>query len=211
MDSIKSLRIAPTGEERRVSKPEFNTCFDYSLGGFLQALKAYDEDTWAHSLRVAELSVRLARLMGLPGDLLAEIEVGALLHDIGKLRVPRTVLHKRPPLTRGEYSLLQSHPLSGYEMLSQAHWMQGALDVPLSHHERWDGSGYPYGLCEEQIPLAARIVAAADVWDALVSDRPYRPALQEHIAYDRISALAGRHFDPAVVEILQQSFAEVVC
>ena len=170
MDSIKSLRIAPTGEERRVSKPEFNTCFDYSLGGFLQALKAYDEDTWAHSLRVAELSVRLARLMGLPGDLLAE-----------------------------------------YEMLSQAHWMQGALDVPLSHHERWDGSGYPYGLCEEQIPLAARIVAAADVWDALVSDRPYRPALQEHIAYDRISALAGRHFDPAVVEILQQSFAEVVC
>jgi HD-GYP domain-containing protein (c-di-GMP phosphodiesterase class II) len=147
------------------------------------------------------MTVKLARSLGLGEEELAQVRWGALLHDIGKMGVPDAILLKPGPLTDEEWVAMKKHPAFAYEMLSPIHYLKAALDIPYCHHEKWDGTGYPRGLQGEQIPLAARIFAVVDVWDALTSDRPYRRAWAEEKARQHIQAGSGTHFDPQVVLI----------
>jgi HD-GYP domain-containing protein (c-di-GMP phosphodiesterase class II) len=124
---------------------------------------------------------------------------GALLHDIGKMAVPDGILLKTGKLSDEEWLIMKKHPTNAYEMLSKIEYLKPALDIPYAHHERWDGSGYPLGLAGKQIPLAARIFAVVDVWDALQSDRPYRKAWSEEKAVQYLKDQAGKEFDPSIV------------
>jgi HD-GYP domain-containing protein (c-di-GMP phosphodiesterase class II) len=139
--------------------------------------------------------------MALTPEELVNIRRGALLHDIGKLGVPDHILHKPGPLDESEWKIMQQHPLFAYNMIFPIEYLRSALDIPCYHHERWDGSGYPYGLKGTQIPLAARIFALADVYDALSSDRPYRAAWPKERVLEHIRRGAGTHFDPDVTEV----------
>jgi HD-GYP domain-containing protein (c-di-GMP phosphodiesterase class II) len=126
---------------------------------------------------------------------------GALLHDMGKLGIPDSILHKPDALTDEEWTIMRKHPQFAYDMLYPVEYLRPALDIPLCHHEKWDGSGYPRGLKGEEIPLAARLFAVVDVWDALTSDRPYRAAWTREQALEYIQAESGKHFDPTVVDL----------
>jgi HD-GYP domain-containing protein (c-di-GMP phosphodiesterase class II) len=150
------------------------------------------------------MAVRLARAFGLSEEELVQVRWGALLHDIGKMGVPDGILLKPGPLTEEEWVAMKKHPTFAYEMLSPIRYLRLALDIPYGHHEKWDGTGYPRGLKEEQIPLTARIFAIVDVWDALSSDRPYRPGWTEEEVRKHIRASSGTHFDPQVVEVFMK-------
>lgn len=151
-------------------------------------------------MRVTAMTLKLARALGLRDHELAQIRWGALLHDIGKMGVPDGILLKPGPLTDDEWVIMKKHPTFAYEMLSPIRYLQQALDIPYCHHEKWDGSGYPRGLKGTQIPLAARIFAVVDVWDALKSDRPYRPGWTDEKVREHIRFSVGAHFDPQVVD-----------
>ncbi|HEY3247077.1 MAG TPA: HD domain-containing phosphohydrolase [bacterium] len=179
---------------------ELTLAYDSTLEGWSRALDLRDRETEGHTQRVAELTVLLAEAMGIGGVDLTNIRRGALLHDIGKLAVPDSILFKPGPLTDEEWTVMRRHPVAAYEMLSSITYLRQALDIPYAHHEKWDGTGYPRGLRGEQIPESARIFAIADVWDALRSDRPYRHAWSEEEARKYLREQSGRHFDPAVVE-----------
>jgi putative nucleotidyltransferase with HDIG domain len=174
--------------------------YDETLQGWAKALELRDKETEGHSERVTELTVQLAKAMGLSGTALVDIRRGALLHDIGKMGVPDAILHKEGPLTPDERKTIQKHPQDAYDMLKQIHYLSVALEVPYCHHEKWDGSGYPRGLRGEQIPLSARIFSVVDVYDALSSDRPYRKALPREEAIQYLRDHSGTHFDPEVVK-----------
>jgi HD-GYP domain-containing protein (c-di-GMP phosphodiesterase class II) len=135
-----------------------------------------------------------------PAEVLPNIRRGALLHDIGKMGIPDSVLLKPSALTEEEWAIMHQHPVAAYEMLAPIALLKSALDIPYCHHERWDGGGYPRGLKGEEIPLAARIFSVVDVWDALRSDRPYRPGWPEERVRDYLGKRAGADFDPRVVE-----------
>ena len=154
-----------------------------------------------HSRRVTELTLRLARTVGVGEAEIVHVRRGALLHDIGKMGVPDRVLLKPGPLDDGEWELMRRHhgPALAHEMLAPVAFLRPALDIPYCHHEKWDGTGYPRCLRGEQIPLAARLFAVVDVWDALCSDRPYRKAWEQGRVLDHIRGLSGTHFDPQVV------------
>ena len=149
---------------------------------------------------MAELTLRLAKVMGLPEQDLIHIRRGALLHDIGKLGIPDSILLKPGPLSEEERDILRIHPALAYEMLIPITYLQPALDIPYCHHEKWNGTGYPRGLKGEEIPLSARIFAVIDVWDALTSDRPYRKAWSKEKTFAYIQEQAGEYFDPQVVD-----------
>jgi putative nucleotidyltransferase with HDIG domain len=153
-----------------------------------------------HSRRVAAISLQLAGALGLPPSEQARVRRGALLHDIGKLGVPDAILRKPGPLTESEWVTVRQHPVFAYEMLRPIAHLQPVAEMPYCHHEKWDGSGYPRKLKGDEIPLSARIVAVADVWDELTSNRPYRRALPPEQVRAHIRAQAGHHFDPAVVD-----------
>ncbi|MBX0330930.1 HD-GYP domain-containing protein, partial [Oscillochloris sp. ZM17-4] len=161
-----------------------------------------------HSLRVTELTVAIARALGLDEEQIVHIRRGALLHDMGKLGVPDHVLLKPGKLDEEEWALMRRHPELAYEMLSPITFLQPALDIPYCHHEKWDGTGYPRGLRGTQIPLAARIFAVADVWDALTSDRPYRAAWSKEKALAYIKEQSGSHFEPETVAVFLQVMQE---
>ncbi len=182
------------------SNAELALAYDTTLEGWSKALDLRDKETEGHTLRVTELTVRLATAMGVKEDALIHIRRGALLHDIGKMGVPDGILLKPGALTDEEWVIMRKHPVHAFELLSPIPYLRPALDIPYAHHEKWDGTGYPRGLKGEQIPLAARIFAVVDVWDALTSDRPYRPAWSETKARAYIREHAGKHFDPRVVE-----------
>ena len=147
------------------------------------------------------MTVRLARALGMGEEEIVHLRRGALLHDIGKIGIPDTILRKAGPLTPEEWETMRRHPRLAFEMLQPIAYLRPALDIPYCHHEHWDGSGYPRGLKGEQIPLAARIFALADVWDALhAADRPYRTSISREETCDQIRSLAGTQLDPAVVE-----------
>jgi HD-GYP domain-containing protein (c-di-GMP phosphodiesterase class II) len=131
---------------------------------------------------------------------------GALLHDIGKLGVPDAILQKNGALSDEEWALMRLHPIYAYQMLYPIEYLRPAIEIPYCHHEKWDGTGYPRGLKGEEIPLAARIFAVVDVFDALTSDRPYRPAWSIRDALNYIREQAGKHFDPQVVEVFLQLY-----
>jgi PAS domain S-box-containing protein/putative nucleotidyltransferase with HDIG domain len=153
---------------------ELALAYDSTIEGWSHALDLRDKETEGHTLRVTEMTLRLARAAGLTEDELAHVRRGALLHDIGKMGVPDAILLKPDKLTDAEWVVMRQHPIYAYKLLSPIAYLQPALDIPYCHHEKWDGSGYPSGLKGEQIPMAARLFAIVDVWDALRSDRPYR-------------------------------------
>jgi putative nucleotidyltransferase with HDIG domain len=164
------------------------------------AADARDQETTGHSFRVALYAVALARSLGCRGEALKAIEWGALLHDVGKMVVPDHILRKVGPLTDDEWLIMRQHPGWGYEMLAEVRFLQAAaLEIIYSHHERWDGLGYPRGLAGEEIPLGARIFAVVDTYDAITSDRPYRRARNHQQAMAELERVAGEQLDPHVV------------
>jgi HD-GYP domain-containing protein (c-di-GMP phosphodiesterase class II) len=183
------------------SNTQLTLAYDATIEGWSRALDLRDKETEGHTERVTELTLRLAREMGIRGEALVHFYRGALLHDIGKVGVPDSILLKAGPLTEAEWAVMRQHPTYAYEMLSPIAYLRPALDIPYCHHEKWDGAGYPRGLKGEDIPLAARIFAVADVWDALCSNRPYRAGWPRERVRAYIRAEAGRHFDPDVVEV----------
>lgn len=179
---------------------ELLEAYDSTIEGWSRALDLRDRETESHTQRVADLTLRVARRFGFSEEQLGHIRRGALLHDIGKMGVPDRILHKPEPLTPEEWAVMRMHPVYAYEMLSPIAYLRPALSIPYCHHEWWDGTGYPQGLKGEQIPLEARIFAVVDVYDALTSSRPYRPAWPRTQVLRHILAEAGTHFDPRVVE-----------
>lgn len=178
---------------------ELRLAYDATLEALAKALEYRDLETKGHSQRVTELTLKLARKLGMPEEELVHVRRGALLHDIGKLAIPDSILLKPGKLTEEEWAIMRKHPEYAYEMLSFIPYLRPALDIPYCHHERWDGKGYPRGLKGEEIPLAARIFAVVDAWDAMTSDRPYRKALSTEEALAEIEKGAGTQFDPKVV------------
>lgn len=174
--------------------------YDSTLEGWARALELRDKETEGHSRRVTEMTLRLAREMGMLDEELLHVRRGALLHDIGKMGMPDSILLKPGPLNEEEWAIMRMHTIYAYQLLSPIAYLRPALDIPYCHHEKWDGAGYPRGLKGAQIPLAARIFAIVDVWDALSSDRPYRPAWSEEKVLSYLKEQAGAHFDPRVVE-----------
>jgi len=183
---------------------ELEEAYQATLEGWVSALDMRDKETEGHTQRVTVLTQRLARAMGVDEDQMIHITRGALLHDIGKMAIPDGILLKPGKLTDDERALIQKHPMYAYDMLNRIEFLRPAIDIPHYHHEKWDGTGYPEGLKGEQIPFAARIFPVIDVWDALISDRPYRGALPQDEVKARITADAGSHFDPQVVEAFLQ-------
>jgi PAS domain S-box-containing protein/putative nucleotidyltransferase with HDIG domain len=183
------------------SNSELSLAYDATIEGWSHALDLRDKETEGHSLRVTKMTMELARAFDLTDDELVQIRRGALLHDIGKMGIPDAILLKPGPLNDEEWTIMRKHPVFAYEMLAPIHYLRGALDIPYCHHERWDGTGYPRGLKGEEIPLAARLFAVVDVWDALGSKRPYRAAWPNEQLREHIKSLADTHFDPQVVKI----------
>jgi putative two-component system response regulator len=175
--------------------------YDATILGWSNALDLRDKETEGHSQRVTNLSEKLARMMNVSETDLIHMRRGALLHDIGKLGIPDAILLKPAQLTSEEWAIMRKHPQYAYDMIYPIEYLRASLDIPYCHHEKWDGSGYPRGLKGEEIPLAARIFAIMDVWDALTSDRPYRPAWDKEKAMEYIREQSGQHFDPQILEL----------
>jgi PAS domain S-box-containing protein len=192
----------------RSTNDELTLSYDTTIAGWARALEMRDAETQGHSQRVTDLTLRLARKMGFDDEELVHIRRGAQLHDIGKMAIPDTILLKSETLTPAERKMMQQHPTYAYQWLSHIPFLRPALDIPYCHHEKWDGSGYPRGLKGQQIPLTARIFAVVDVWDALLSNRPYRPGWSYDEVREHIHKQSGRHFDPAVVEVFLQMVEE---
>jgi HD-GYP domain-containing protein (c-di-GMP phosphodiesterase class II) len=185
---------------------ELTLAYDAAIEGWSQVLEISGRESTEHIHRVVKLTLELAHSMGFSDKELVHIRRGALLHDIGEMGIPEEVLHKAGPLTDEEWKLIQQHPTLAYQLLSPLNNLAPALDIPHYHHEKWDGSGYPDGLKGDQIPLAARIFSVADVYDALVSTRPYRPARSHQESLKIIQEQIGGHFDPKVVAVFLQKF-----
>jgi len=190
------------------SKMELMLAYDMTLEGWSKALDLRDKETEGHTKRVTEMTVRLARRAGILENELVHIRRGAVLHDIGKMGVPDAILLKPGKLKDDEWDIMRKHPVFAYEWLYPIEYLRPALAIPYSHHEKWDGTGYPLGLKGEQIPLPARLFAVVDVWDALSSDRPYRPAWPREKVIQYILEQAGTHFDPQAVEWFLQILNE---
>lgn len=185
----------------REANAQLLNAYEATIEGLSHALDLRDRETEGHSRRVTELTIRLAQAINMSEEEMMHFRRGALLHDIGKIGIPDSILHKPDSLTEEEWVIMRKHPQFAYEMLSPIEYLRPALDIPYSHHEKWDGSGYPRGLKDEQIPMGARLFAIADVWDAVTSDRPYRSAWTEEQAREYIREQSGKHFDPKVVDL----------
>ncbi|MEP7355625.1 MAG: GAF domain-containing protein [Anaerolineales bacterium] len=187
-------------ENLQRSNNEIALAYDATIEGWSRALELRDQATEGHTRRVTEMTLLLARSLGMDDSALVHVRRGALLHDIGKMGIPDSILRKPGPLNDDEWQIMRRHPGYAYEMLSSIAYLRPALDIPYCHHERWDGSGYPRNLKGEAIPLSARIFAVVDVWDALSSERPYRAAWLEEKVFADMLAQSGRHFDPQAVQ-----------
>ena len=184
----------------KLSTSESFQAYDATLDAFSTALDLRDREVKGHTQHVTEMVLSLAKALRVDKKKLIHIRRGALLHHIGNLAVPESILHKQGELTVDEWVCIHLHPFYAYEILEPIVFLRQALDIPYCHHEKWDGTGYPRGLQGVQIPLAARIFAVVDVWDALTSDRPYRQAWSKEKAREYIQTEAGTHFDPQVVK-----------
>ena len=182
------------------SNQELRQAYDATIEGWSRAMDLRDRETEGHTERVTMLTIRLARMVGLSEEEIVHAKRGALLHDMGKLGIPDSILLKNGQLTSKEWRIMKMHPRFAYDMLSGIDYLRPALDIPHCHHEKWDGSGYPHGLKGEEIPLAARIFAVVDVWDALRSDRPYRKAWTREQTLEYMLDQSGKHFDPKIVK-----------
>jgi putative two-component system response regulator len=180
---------------------EIMDAYEATIEGWSRAMDLRDKETEGHTQRVTSMTIELARRLGIDESQIVHMRRGALLHDMGKMGVPDEILRKPGKLTDEEWVIMRMHPVYAYEMLSPIAYLKPAVDIPYCHHEKWDGSGYPRGLCGEAIPLAARLFALVDVWDALHSDRPYRAAWAKEQILQYIREQSGRHFDPALVDV----------
>ncbi len=180
---------------------ELAEAYDTTLEGWARTLELKDRETEGHSRRVTETTLKVARALDIPEDEIIHIHRGALLHDIGKMAIPDEILHKTGPFTAEERAVMQKHPEIAYELLRQIPYLFKALDIPYCHHERWDGSGYPRGLKGRAIPLAARIFAVVDVWDAVQSDRPYNQRWSQENTVAYLKDQSGILFDPYVLDV----------
>ena len=189
------------------SNMELAMAYDATIEGWSRAMDLRDKDTEGHTLRVAEIAMLLADRLGISQEQQIRIRRGALLHDIGKLGVPDSILLKPGKLTDEEWEIMRQHPTLAYNMLQPIDYLGPSLAIPYCHHEKWDGTGYPRGLRGEQIPLDARIFAVVDVWDALRSERPYRAAWSQRQTFDYIREQSGTHFDPQIAEVFLDMIA----
>jgi putative nucleotidyltransferase with HDIG domain len=187
---------------------ELALAYDATIEGWSRALDLRDRETEGHTQRVTDLTLKLARKMGLSDDRLILIRRGALLHDIGKMGIPDYILLKPEELTQAEQQIMRQHPQLAYDMLEPIAYLRDALNIPYCHHEKWDGTGYPRGMAGTQIPLDARLFAIVDVWDAITADRPYRKGWPRKKALKYIREQSGKHFDPKMVEVFLQEIGE---
>jgi ribonuclease P protein subunit RPR2 len=205
--------LRETFKQERARSQQLRQSYMATVRALSNAVEARDAYTSKHAERVTAYGIEIARALGIPSAELAELEFGFLLHDIGKLAIADAILYKPGALTGKERALMAQHPVTGAEIVGRIEFLKEAAAVIRSHHERWDGLGYPDGLAGEAIPLAARVFSVADVLDALTTDRPYRPASTLAAAREMISAESGQQFDPRVVAafntIPDQTFARI--
>ncbi|UCF36462.1 MAG: PAS domain S-box protein, partial [Acidobacteriota bacterium] len=188
-------------DDLRRSNMELGEAYDATIEGWARALELRDTETQGHAQRVTDLTIRMAKTLGIPYYKINHVRRGALLHDIGKLGIPDSILYKPGPLTEDEWQVMRQHPTYAKKMLDHVDYLKPALSIPYCHHERWNGGGYPQGLTGEAIPKEARIFAVIDVWDALLSDRPYRKAWTVEQTFDYLNDQRGLEFDPEVVDV----------
>lgn len=181
--------------------------YDATIEGWASALELRSQETVGHSRRVVDLTLTLAHTLGIPEKDCEDIRRGAILHDIGKMAIPDSILLKPGPLSEEEWEQMRQHPGHAYKLLSRIPFLQSAVEIPYCHHEYWNGKGYPRGIQGIEIPLPARIFTIVDVWDALTSDRPYRLAWQKTDTIAYIRSQAGIQFDPHIVEVFMQLVA----
>jgi len=189
---------------RNRESSELIQAYDATLEAVSTALEWRDKEAKEHTQRVTEMALSLAKALGVNNKELVHIRRGALLHDIGNLKVQESILHKQGELTAEEWVTIHLHPFYAHEIIGSIDLLKSTLDIAYCHHEKWDGSGYPRGLKGEQIPLAARLFAIVDVYDALTSDRPFRKAWSKAKALDYVREQSGQHFDPQVVAAFLQ-------
>lgn len=182
---------------------------EQALRALVSAMDIRHRETGDHSDRVMRMATGLAGLAGVHGEVLRNLRFGALLHDIGKLALPDAVLIKPGKLDDDEWALMRQHPRLGRELLQRVDFLRDADDIPYSHHERWDGSGYPRGLAGQDIPLAARIFSVVDVWDALSTSRVYKPAWPEADVLAYLRAAAGSQLDPRLVDLFLANYDQL--
>lgn len=193
-------------DDLKHSNIELLRAYDTTLEGWSKALDMRDKETEGHSQRVTAMTLTIARALKIDEEELANLRRGALLHDIGKIGIPDKILLKPGPLDEDEWDIMRKHPVLAYEMLSPIEFLRSSIDIPYCHHEKWDGTGYPRGLKGEEIPLGARIFAAVDIFDALSSDRPYRPAWEREKVLEHLRSISGTHLDSNVVEAFFRNF-----
>lgn len=195
-----AIQNANLFEQLKQSNIELQIGYNNTLEGWARALELRDNETQGHTQRVTQMTIELAKYMKIEMDQLIQIRRGALLHDIGKMGIPDGILNKPGHLSLEERAVMEKHPEYARELISQIDFLKPAVDIPYSHHEHWDGTGYPLGLKGEDIPFSARIFAVVDVWDAMTTDRPYRKALAEEDVLAYIQEKSGVYFDPQVVK-----------
>ena len=183
--------------------------YDQTLEGWVQVMDIRHKETSQHSLRVTRMTIKLASLMGIEGDELTFIGRGAMMHDAGKVGIPDSILIKPGPLDEDEWELMKQHPVIARDMIQDIEFLKPSIDIPYSHHERWNGSGYPEGLQGEEIPIAARLFAIIDVWDALLEKRVYKESWPEDQVLLYLQEQAGIHFDPQVVDLFLENYEEI--
>ena len=206
--AANAIHRATLHERTLMHAVNLSQAYDSTLEGWAHALELRDQETEGHSRNVVKKTVELAQKMGMSENELEHVRRGALLHDIGKMGIPDSVLLKPGTLNEREWEIMRRHPEYAYNLMQPIEYLHPALDIPYCHHEKWDGSGYPRGLKGEDIPLVARIFAIVDVWDALLSNRPYRKAWSKEQAKKYIREQAGKHFDPQVVKAFLEVMSE---
>jgi ribonuclease P protein subunit RPR2 len=201
--------LRETFKQERARAQELRRSYMATVRALSNAVEARDAYTGKHAERVAAYGLVIARKFSPELEITPELEFGYLLHDVGKVAIPDAILYKPRPLDDDERALMSRHPVIGAEIVGGIEFLAEAAEVVRSHHERWDGAGYPDGLAGEEIPLAARVFAVADVLDALTTDRPYRPASSLRHARAMITTERGTHFDPSVVDAFNSIDDEV--
>ena len=184
---------------------EILRAYDHTVDGWVRLMALKDKQVSEHAKRVAQLTVKLAREHGYKGMALRQVYWGALLHDIGKLAIPDEIINKPGELNEQEWRVVKDHPVLGGDLVAEVEYLAPAAVIPYHHHERWDGSGYPRGLKAGEIPLIAQVFSIIDVWDSLLSKRPYRPAWPKEQAIDHIASQAGKSFDSSLVNAFFQT------
>lgn len=203
----KNLKLKQDLKELKENHERLKQAYNETISAWSRAMDIRDKETEGHSQRVANIATALGRKMGLDEETITDLRHGALLHDVGKIGIPDQILHKPNKLTDEEWEIIRQHPTYAYQMLTPISHLKSALDIVYCHHEKWDGSGYPQGIKGEEIPITARIFTIAHVWDAMTSDRPYRPAWSETSTLQYILSQAGKHFDPEIVQVFKRMHA----